>query len=163
MLRYAAYLSALPLASTALGVTGSMFAVESVAFNGYLLLASARFWKNPTDANAKSVFRCSLWYLPLVLALMLFHSKSASTLQEQRSKTVEYEIAQQIADEAKEKADAAFLRYNASDVGMLISSQELEQADQNVKQLRHAALLLQANLYIEKIVTTTTITFTHKP
>lgn len=40
---YSLYLAALPLLSTAGGLTGSMFAVEGVAANGYLLYLAHRW------------------------------------------------------------------------------------------------------------------------
>lgn len=73
--RYSVYMSTLPLAAYALGITGSMFALESVAFNGYLLWACHRFEQDRTRQNARRVFLCSLWYLPLFMALLIFHKK----------------------------------------------------------------------------------------
>jgi hypothetical protein len=71
--RYAIYLAALPLVTSAAGITSSMFAVESLAFNGYLLYLTTNFVKDTTNANASKVFKCSLWYLPLLMTLMVYH------------------------------------------------------------------------------------------
>ena len=73
--RYSVYISTLPLAAYALGITSSMFALESLAFNGYLLWACHRFEQDRNRQNARRVFLCSLWYLPLFMALMIFHKK----------------------------------------------------------------------------------------
>ena len=71
--RYSVLMAAVPLLSSAAGVTSSMFAVESLAFNGYLLHLSNQFRKDRSHKNAQALFRCSLWYLPLVMSLMVYH------------------------------------------------------------------------------------------
>ncbi|GBG28757.1 Protoheme IX farnesyltransferase, mitochondrial [Hondaea fermentalgiana] len=71
--RYSVAMATIPLASYSLGVTSAMFPLESIAFNGILLHAAYKFNENPNMGNARRVFRISLWYLPLVLALMVFH------------------------------------------------------------------------------------------
>lgn len=73
-LRSAVALTTLPVAAAALGVVNPMFAVEGIVLNGYFLALCYRFWRDPTDATARPVFRTSLWYLPLLLGLMVFHS-----------------------------------------------------------------------------------------
>lgn len=73
--RYSLYLAPLPLLATGLGVTGSMFAVEGSVLNAYLLYLAGRFSKERTDERARAVFRCSLWYLPVLLGGFVFHSK----------------------------------------------------------------------------------------
>jgi protoheme IX farnesyltransferase len=75
MLRYAAYLSAVPLVSTYAGVTSSMFALEGIALNSYALYVANKFRQERTNANARKVFLTSLWYLPCWLVLFLLHSK----------------------------------------------------------------------------------------
>lgn len=66
----------LPLLSTALGATGSMFALEGSLLNAYLLYLANRFKGQRTDEHARAVFRCSLWYLPALLAGFVFHSRN---------------------------------------------------------------------------------------
>ena len=66
----------LPLLATALGATGSMFALEGSLLNAYLLYLANRFKGQRTDENARAVFRCSLWYLPVLLAGFVFHSRN---------------------------------------------------------------------------------------
>lgn len=75
ILRYAAYLSAVPIAATITGVTSPMFALEGVALNSYALYVAYRFRQERTNANARKVFLTSLWYLPSWLMLYLLHSK----------------------------------------------------------------------------------------
>ena len=52
-----------------------MFAVEGTAANLYLLSLAYAFKQENSNANAKKVFLCSLWYLPLLLGAYIFHSK----------------------------------------------------------------------------------------
>ena len=74
--RYSLFLSALPVLSSAFGVTTYMFAVEGIAANAYLLYLASKFHKDRSNANARRIFLCSLWYLPLLLAGFVVHSKS---------------------------------------------------------------------------------------
>lgn len=74
-LGYAAALSALPLATSAAGVTSAMFAVESVAFNGVLLVLAARFRERTSQGRARALFLYSLAQLPVMLALLVFHGE----------------------------------------------------------------------------------------
>ena len=82
IMRYSAYLAPLPLVATAMGVTGSMFALEGSLLNAYLLYLSQKFYRQRTDEHARAVFRCSLWYLPVLLGGFVFHNKNWSTLKQ---------------------------------------------------------------------------------
>lgn len=73
--RYSWYLVPIPLAAAALDATSWMFAVEGTAFNAYLLYHAYRFDRDKSNANARGVFKASLWHLPAVLALFVFHSR----------------------------------------------------------------------------------------
>jgi len=53
-----------------------MFAVEASVCNGYLLFLSHKFKNDRTNANARRIFMCSLWYLPLVLGALALHQKN---------------------------------------------------------------------------------------
>jgi protoheme IX farnesyltransferase len=75
IMRYAAYLSTVPIVSTLAGVTSSMFALEGIALNAYALYVANKFRKERTNANARKIFLTSLWYLPSFLVLFLLHSK----------------------------------------------------------------------------------------
>jgi protoheme IX farnesyltransferase len=52
-----------------------MFAVEGTGANLYLLSLARKFQNDKTNANARKVFLCSLWYLPVLLAAYVFHSR----------------------------------------------------------------------------------------
>lgn len=73
--RYSLYLTAFPPLVASVGLTSSMFAVEGTAANMYLLYLAKKFSDDRSEKNAKSVFFCSLWYLPLLLAAFVFHSR----------------------------------------------------------------------------------------
>ena len=73
--RYGVYLASLPFLSTAYAVTSPMFAVEGILLNGYALHVASKFDKERSNANARKVFLTSLWYLPCVMMLFLFHSR----------------------------------------------------------------------------------------
>lgn len=75
ILRYAGYLSMVPIVATFAGVTSSMFAFEGIALNSYALYVAHKFRQERTNANARKVFLTSLWYLPTWLMLFLLHSK----------------------------------------------------------------------------------------
>lgn len=75
VMRYSWYLVPIPLAAAALDATSWMFAVEGTALNAYLLRHAHRFDKDRSNANAREVFKASLWHLPAVLALFVFHSR----------------------------------------------------------------------------------------
>ena len=67
--RYVFYLFPLPFVCTGLGATGNMFLVGSTALTAYWFYTSRQL-RSVSKVN-KSVFRVSLAYLPLVLALMV--------------------------------------------------------------------------------------------
>uniref|UniRef100_A0A7R9URP9 Heme O synthase n=1 Tax=Diacronema lutheri TaxID=2081491 RepID=A0A7R9URP9_DIALT len=74
-LAYALALSALPVATSVAGVTSSMFAVESIAFNGALVLLAARFRERASQGRARALFLYSLIQLPVMLVLLVFHGE----------------------------------------------------------------------------------------
>ena len=73
--KYTAALLPLPAVAVACGLTSSMFAIEAFAVNSYWLYQAQQFYQKPSNGNARRVFRTSLWYLPVVLGLMVFHSR----------------------------------------------------------------------------------------
>lgn len=75
IMRYSVYLLPIPVAAAALGATSWMFAVEGTALNAWILYKAHRFGEDRSKANARGVFRASLWHLPAVLALYVFHSR----------------------------------------------------------------------------------------
>ena len=70
------YIAALPMLSSYAGLTSWMFAVEAAAINSYWFYLACQFRKKPNNAHATKVFRASLWYLPLMMALMCYHSRN---------------------------------------------------------------------------------------
>lgn len=74
-MRYSWYLVPIPIVAAALDATSWMFAVEGTAFNAYLLYHAFRFREDKSNSNARDVFKASLWHLPAVLALFVFHSR----------------------------------------------------------------------------------------
>ena len=72
---YSLYLSTLPIITSATGLTSWMFAVEGSVANMYLLYLAYAFKRDQSNASARKVFLCSLWYLPLLLGAYIFHSK----------------------------------------------------------------------------------------
>ena len=75
IVEYSAYLSIFPLITTCAGLTTPMFLIEASMVNAYLVSLAKKFKEERTNANARRVFLCSLWYLPLVLGAYVFHSK----------------------------------------------------------------------------------------
>jgi protoheme IX farnesyltransferase len=69
------YLTAFPILVSTAGLTSWMFAVEGTAANLYLLSLAHAFRQDSSNAKARKVFLCSLWYLPLLLAGFVFHSR----------------------------------------------------------------------------------------
>lgn len=74
MWRHSLGLAAVPFLATALGVTSPMFAVDASVLNAYLLYRVGQFKGAPSDPGAKAVFRLSLWYLPVIMGLLVFHA-----------------------------------------------------------------------------------------
>ena len=73
---YSLMLTALPLVTSATGLTSWMFAVEGSVINLYLLSLAHAFKREQSNARARKVFLTSLWYLPVLLAAMVFHSRN---------------------------------------------------------------------------------------
>lgn len=73
--RYTWYMSTIPIASSVLGATSSMFAVEGIVLNAYALYVAKRFDKERNNSNARKVFLTSLWYLPCLMTLFILHSR----------------------------------------------------------------------------------------
>lgn len=80
VLRYSVAMLPLPVVAAWLEATSYMFAVEGTALTAYLVYLSAKFREERTQDNARRVFRCSLWFLPLFLGAFLFHQKSRKQL-----------------------------------------------------------------------------------
>jgi hypothetical protein len=57
------------------GLTTWMFALTSLVPNAICTRAAWRFWKAGGEKEARLVFQHSLWYLPVILALMMVHKQ----------------------------------------------------------------------------------------
>ncbi|CAM9159944.1 unnamed protein product, partial [Discosporangium mesarthrocarpum] len=75
IVRYSAYLMPIPLVAAAVDATSWMFAVEGTVLNSVMLYHAYRFEGDRTNGNARKVFRTSLWHLPAILCLFVFHAR----------------------------------------------------------------------------------------
>ncbi|KAF9382971.1 Protoheme IX farnesyltransferase, mitochondrial [Podila verticillata] len=84
-LRYT--LALIPLVTLApyLEMTSWWFAVDGNIVNGIMLAGAANFWRKRDDKTARQLFFGSLIYLPVVLALMMFHKTGKKTAVEDGS------------------------------------------------------------------------------
>lgn len=57
------------------GLTTWAFAVTSFAPNAIWAHAAWKFWRHGSEKHARTTFHHSLWYLPVVLGLMMFHKQ----------------------------------------------------------------------------------------
>jgi heme o synthase len=73
------------------GLTTWSFALTSLVPNVIWLRAAWRFNKFGGDARARTVFTHSLWWLPVVLGLMIFHKNNVDWLQWMGFRTSEEE------------------------------------------------------------------------
>jgi protoheme IX farnesyltransferase len=78
---YTAAMVPLPYAATYMGLTTHMWSMEATVVHLFWLYQAQKFVKNPSNGNARKIFRTSLWYLPVVLGLMCFHSKHWQVLE----------------------------------------------------------------------------------
>ena len=58
------------------GLTTWAFAITSLVPNGIMIQAAWRFYKEGGEKNARTLFRHSLWYTPVILAIMMLHKQS---------------------------------------------------------------------------------------
>ncbi|KAG0303061.1 Protoheme IX farnesyltransferase, mitochondrial [Dissophora globulifera] len=75
-LRYTLAMAPLITLAPYLDMTSWWFAVDGNIVNAVMLAGAANFWRKRDDKSARQLFFGSLIYLPVVLALMMFHKKS---------------------------------------------------------------------------------------
>ena len=75
IMEYSTYLAAFPILASCIGLTSFPFAFEGTAANAYLMYLASRFYRDRTNGNAKKLFLCTLWYLPLLLTGFVVHSR----------------------------------------------------------------------------------------
>lgn len=64
---------AVPVISVLTGVANPWFLVDGTFLNGYMLLKSMQFQEDKDKESARELFMATLWYLPGMLGLMLWH------------------------------------------------------------------------------------------
>lgn len=74
-LRYALALFPCVTLAPYLDMTSWWFAIDGNIVNAVMLAGAANFWRKRDDKSARQLFFGSLIYLPVVLALMMFHKK----------------------------------------------------------------------------------------
>ncbi|EMD33289.1 hypothetical protein CERSUDRAFT_142207 [Gelatoporia subvermispora B] len=57
------------------GLTTWAFALTSIVPNGICAAAAWRFWRAGGEKQARKVWQASLWYLPVILGLAMFHKR----------------------------------------------------------------------------------------
>lgn len=57
------------------GLTTWTFAITSLVPNAIWTYAAWKFWRHGSEKDARTTFHHSLWYLPLVLGMMMFHKQ----------------------------------------------------------------------------------------
>ncbi|KAF8962687.1 UbiA prenyltransferase family-domain-containing protein [Flammula alnicola] len=63
------------------GLTTWMFALTTLIPNLFCVRAAWRFWRRGGEKEARVVFQHSLWYLPVMLGLMMFHKQGMVWLE----------------------------------------------------------------------------------
>ncbi|CAI5989757.1 unnamed protein product [Closterium sp. NIES-64] len=72
-LRNCCYMLPLGLAAVSLGCTTAPFLWENVLLTGAFTAAAVPFYRSPSSASARQLFRASLLFLPALMAAMLLH------------------------------------------------------------------------------------------
>jgi len=63
------------------GLTSWAFALTALPANLICLRAAWKWWRSGGEKNARVVFHHSLWYLPAILGLMMFHKRGMDWLK----------------------------------------------------------------------------------
>lgn len=75
ILKYSLFLLPIPVIASAADITSPFFALGGVGATTYLIKLAENFEKEKSHKNAHEVFKCSLWYLLVMLGLFVFHRK----------------------------------------------------------------------------------------
>jgi len=73
------------------GLTTWTFALTTLVPNAVCVRAAWKFWRDRGEKNARVLFRHSLWYLPVILALMMVHKQNMEWTEWIRPKESETE------------------------------------------------------------------------
>lgn len=98
MLRNSLYLLPLGPAAMAAGVAGPVFACTASVATGVFSAMAAAFARTPTSKAARGVFRASLIYLPIVMAVGLWDRVPHEGASEQRCVLSSTPQAQSLSD-----------------------------------------------------------------
>ena len=85
ILQYSLLMFPVPILAAMSDSTSYMFALEGTAATAYLTYLGADFYRERSQENARRIFKCSLWYLPLLLAFFVFHRKKKEERQARSS------------------------------------------------------------------------------
>jgi protoheme IX farnesyltransferase len=102
ILDYSLLLTALPIVVSAADLTSWMFAVEGSVVNAYLLSLAYAFKQDPSNAKARKVFLCSLWYLPLLLMAFVFHSRNWNKDKLEDKEAIAHSLVSDKVDEVRD-------------------------------------------------------------
>lgn len=67
------------IAAPLCNLTTYAFALESLPLNAVMVYLSYKFYKQPDSKSARTLFRYSLLYLPLIMALMVLSNLGRSS------------------------------------------------------------------------------------
>jgi len=71
------------------GLTTWAYALTTLIPNLICVRAAWRYWRRGGEKEARTVFQHSLWYLPVMLGLMMFHKQGMDWLEWMGIKTEE--------------------------------------------------------------------------
>lgn len=145
--RYTILLSTLPFISTALDVTSSMFALEGIVLNSYILYLARKFHHERTNTNAKKIFMSSLWYLPSWLVLFLLHSKSWDEVEEEcdlKNRDVRYILSKYVSQIKHYGKQLCVHEYFDKDEKCLVTvgKQGVDKVEDAVEKVAHAGIVV---------------------
>jgi protoheme IX farnesyltransferase len=83
-LRHAAVCAVVPAACALAGVTSGWFAIDGTALAAVFLFRAWRFSDDPAQGTARDLFLSSLWVLPGLFGLLIFHKKKAVAVEEEK-------------------------------------------------------------------------------
>ncbi|KAG0244903.1 Protoheme IX farnesyltransferase, mitochondrial [Actinomortierella wolfii] len=92
-LRYTLALAPLVTLAPYLDMTSWWLAVDGNIVNAVLIASAFKFWRQKDDKSARQLFFGSLIYLPVILALFMFHKKRGDTAAASESHVATHEVS----------------------------------------------------------------------
>ncbi|KAJ1628408.1 UbiA prenyltransferase family-domain-containing protein [Pavlovales sp. CCMP2436] len=153
-LAYALALSLVPVATSAVGVTSAMFAVESVFFNGGLIALALRFRQRASQGRARALFLYSLVQLPVMLTLLVFHGErlhgnghaaagemelTDGLLQPPQPRDSVGDLVARLRDAGRELCAHEWVQSPVLEVACPVVLHEAASGDRGLKSLKHLA------------------------